>query len=110
MAAGVEGPSAAEWADFRRADPEAVRLLAQADALILQGRREEGERRLLDLLRPDVLVLDTDLYDESGWLACAKIVRDHGGIIECESQARRTIFRVLMPMFLGDDAEPGGAA
>ena len=40
----------------------------------------------------------------------AKIVGDHGGIIECESQARRTVFRVLMPMFLGDDAEPGGAA
>jgi two-component system nitrogen regulation sensor histidine kinase GlnL len=39
----------------------------------------------------------------------AKIVNDHGGIIECESQPRRTIFRVLMPMFLGDDAEPGGA-
>jgi len=40
----------------------------------------------------------------------AKIVGDHGGIIECESQARRTIFRVLMPMFLGDDAVPGDAA
>ena len=25
-------------------------------------------------------------------------------------QPRRTIFRVLMPMYLGDDAEPGGAA
>jgi DNA-binding response OmpR family regulator len=34
-------------------------------------------RRLLDLLAPDVLVLDAELYDESGWLACAKIVRDH---------------------------------
>jgi two-component system nitrogen regulation sensor histidine kinase GlnL len=34
----------------------------------------------------------------------AKIVGDHGGIIECESQARRTIFRVLMPIYSGDDA------
>jgi DNA-binding response OmpR family regulator len=33
-------------------------------------------RRLLDLLDPDVLVLDTELYDESGWLACAKAVGD----------------------------------
>src|ERR1700674_2531682 len=45
-----------------------------------------------------------------GLALVAKIVGDHGGIIECESQPRRTIFRVLMPMFLGDDAEPGGAA
>jgi two-component system nitrogen regulation sensor histidine kinase GlnL len=49
-----------------------------------------------------------------GLALVAKIVGDHGGIIECESQPRRTIFRVLMPMFLsekilGDDAEPGGA-
>ncbi|MGA9197543.1 MAG: two-component sensor histidine kinase, partial [Pseudolabrys sp.] len=32
----------------------------------------------------------------------AKIVGDHGGIIECESQPRRTIFRVLMPVYSGD--------
>jgi two-component system nitrogen regulation sensor histidine kinase GlnL len=29
----------------------------------------------------------------------AKIVGDHGGIIECESQPRKTTFRVLMPMY-----------
>jgi two-component system, NtrC family, nitrogen regulation sensor histidine kinase GlnL len=45
-----------------------------------------------------------------GLALVAKIVGDHGGIIECESQPRHTIFRVLMPMYLGDDAEPGGAA
>jgi two-component system, NtrC family, nitrogen regulation sensor histidine kinase GlnL len=45
-----------------------------------------------------------------GLAMAAKIVGDHGGIIECESQPRRTIFRVLMPMFLGDVAESGGAA
>ena len=44
-----------------------------------------------------------------GLALAAKIVGDHGGIIECESQPRRTTFRVLMPMFLGNDAEPGGA-
>jgi two-component system, NtrC family, nitrogen regulation sensor histidine kinase GlnL len=43
-----------------------------------------------------------------GLALAAKIVGDHGGIIECESQARRTIFRILMPKFTGDDAEPGG--
>jgi two-component system nitrogen regulation sensor histidine kinase GlnL len=43
-----------------------------------------------------------------GLALAAKIIGDHGGIIECESQPRHTIFRVLMPMFTGDDAEPGG--
>jgi two-component system, NtrC family, nitrogen regulation sensor histidine kinase GlnL len=42
-----------------------------------------------------------------GLALVAKIVGDHGGIIECESQPRHTTFRVLMPMFLGSDAEPG---
>jgi two-component system, NtrC family, nitrogen regulation sensor histidine kinase GlnL len=45
-----------------------------------------------------------------GLALVSKIIGDHGGIIECESQPRRTIFRVLMPMFLGHDAEPGYAA
>ena len=43
-----------------------------------------------------------------GLALAAKIIGDHGGIIECESQPRRTTFRVLMPKFTGDDAEPGG--
>ena len=39
-----------------------------------------------------------------GLALVAKIVGDHGGIIECESQPKHTIFRVLMPMFTGDGA------
>ncbi|GLK67449.1 two-component system sensor histidine kinase NtrB [Hansschlegelia plantiphila] len=39
-----------------------------------------------------------------GLALVAKIVGNHGGIIECESQPRRTVFRVLMPMFVGADA------
>src|SRR5256885_9694798 len=38
----------------------------------------------------------------------AKIVGHQGGIVESEALARHTIFRVLMPMFTGDDAVPGG--
>jgi len=38
-----------------------------------------------------------------GLALVAKIVGDHGGIIECESQPRRTIFRVLMPVYSGDE-------
>lgn len=34
-----------------------------------------------------------------GLALVAKIVGDHGGIIECESQPCRTTFRILMPMF-----------
>jgi two-component system nitrogen regulation sensor histidine kinase GlnL len=44
-----------------------------------------------------------------GLAMVSKIIGDHGGIIECESQPRRTTFRVLMPVFLGDDAVPGDA-
>ncbi|WP_037087226.1 two-component system sensor histidine kinase NtrB [Neorhizobium vignae] len=33
-----------------------------------------------------------------GLALVAKIIGGHGGIVECDSQARRTIFRVLMPM------------
>ena len=44
-----------------------------------------------------------------GLALVAKIVGDHGGIIECESQPRRTTFRILMPYYTADDAEPGGS-
>jgi two-component system nitrogen regulation sensor histidine kinase GlnL len=40
-----------------------------------------------------------------GLALVAKIVGDHGGIIECEAQPRRTVFRVLMPIYAS-----GGAA
>jgi two-component system, NtrC family, nitrogen regulation sensor histidine kinase GlnL len=46
-----------------------------------------------------------------GLALVAKIVGDHGGIIECESQPRRTIFRILMPKYTatskGEGALPG---
>jgi two-component system nitrogen regulation sensor histidine kinase GlnL len=52
-----------------------------------------------------------------GLALVAKIIGDHGGIIECESQSRHTTFRVLMPMYAGnghdpdpvDEPEPAGA-
>jgi two-component system, NtrC family, nitrogen regulation sensor histidine kinase GlnL len=47
-----------------------------------------------------------------GLALVAKIVGDHGGIIECESQPRRTIFRILMPKyaatFSGESGQPEG--
>lgn len=44
-----------------------------------------------------------------GLALVAKIIGAHGGIVECESQANRTTFRVLMPMSresAQDDAPP----
>ncbi|GFO83512.1 ATP-binding protein [Methyloceanibacter sp.] len=42
-----------------------------------------------------------------GLALVAKIVGDHGGIIECDSRPRYTVFRALMPMATGDTtAEP----
>jgi two-component system nitrogen regulation sensor histidine kinase GlnL len=36
-----------------------------------------------------------------GLALVAKIIGDHGGVIECESQPKKTVFRVLMPAFPG---------
>jgi two-component system nitrogen regulation sensor histidine kinase GlnL len=36
-----------------------------------------------------------------GLALVSKIVGDHGGIIECDSQKSRTAFRVLMPVYSG---------
>lgn len=38
-----------------------------------------------------------------GLALVAKIIRDHGGVVECESQPRRTVFRILMPAYTGSD-------
>jgi two-component system nitrogen regulation sensor histidine kinase GlnL len=40
-----------------------------------------------------------------GLALVAKIIGDHGGIVECDSQNSRTIFRVLMPMYSGEFVE-----
>jgi two-component system nitrogen regulation sensor histidine kinase GlnL len=50
-----------------------------------------------------------------GLALVAKIIGDHGGIIECDSQPRKTIFRVLMPIYSGSAkdksaSEPGTLA
>ena len=36
----------------------------------------------------------------------AKIIADHGGVIECESQSRRTLFRVLLPVVSVENKSP----
>jgi two-component system nitrogen regulation sensor histidine kinase GlnL len=48
-----------------------------------------------------------------GLALVAKIIGDHGGVIECESVPRRTVFRVLLPMVANtgvpDNQEPKDA-
>ena len=46
-----------------------------------------------------------------GLALVAKIVTDHGGVIECKSQPRRTLFRVLLPIATlnATDAQTGSA-
>jgi two-component system nitrogen regulation sensor histidine kinase GlnL len=38
-----------------------------------------------------------------GLALVAKIIGDHGGVVEFDSQARRTIFRVMLPMVQNED-------
>ena len=45
-----------------------------------------------------------------GLALVAKIIGDHGGVIECESQPRRTAFRILMPAHSGEPDENSEAA
>jgi two-component system nitrogen regulation sensor histidine kinase GlnL len=45
-----------------------------------------------------------------GLALVAKIVGDHGGVIECESQPRRTTFRILMPIYTRGRDEPARAS
>jgi two-component system nitrogen regulation sensor histidine kinase GlnL len=41
-----------------------------------------------------------------GLALVAKIIGDHGGIVECDSQPRRTTFRVLMPTYSQSGSTP----
>jgi two-component system, NtrC family, nitrogen regulation sensor histidine kinase GlnL len=45
-----------------------------------------------------------------GLALVAKVVRDHGGTIECQVGRRGTTFRALLPMISSDDSPQGDAA
>ena len=42
-----------------------------------------------------------------GLALVAKIIGDHGGVIECKSRPHKTTFRMLMPIHLGDKGHSG---
>ena len=33
------------------------------------------------------------------WPWLLKMIGDHGGLIECESEPKKTIFRIMLPMY-----------
>ncbi len=41
-----------------------------------------------------------------GLALVAKIIRDHGGVVECLARDRGTTFRILLPLMKGQDAAP----
>jgi two-component system nitrogen regulation sensor histidine kinase GlnL len=45
-----------------------------------------------------------------GLALVAKIVRDHGGVVECDTDPRRTSFRVLLPLYNEPVPQPGGSS
>ncbi len=42
-----------------------------------------------------------------GLALVAKIIGDHGGVIECDTQRGKTVFRILMPAFSTTESGPG---
>jgi len=78
-------------------------------SLPLEIAIEDNGPGIPDDLRPhlfDPFVTTKQNGTGLGLALVAKIIGDHGGIIECDSQPRRTTFRALLPMF--DDGEAAG--
>jgi two-component system nitrogen regulation sensor histidine kinase GlnL len=70
-------------------------------SLPLMIQIEDNGSGIPDQLKPhlfDPFVTTKASGSGLGLALVAKIVADHGGIIECESEPKRTVFRVLLPM------------
>jgi two-component system nitrogen regulation sensor histidine kinase GlnL len=90
---------------MRTAFKPGVRLaVAGSDARVslpLQIEVEDNGPGVPDAIKPhlfDAFVTTKRTGTGLGLALVAKIVGDHGGIIECESESKRTVFRVLLPM------------
>lgn len=58
-------------------------------------------RRLTKKLAPDVVVVDVDLADESGWLVCDKLHREQAGLKVVLVAAERTAEHERLASFVG---------
>ena len=47
---------------------------------VYHARSGPESRRLARMLEPELLVMATDLKDESGWLTCEKLLREQPGV------------------------------
>lgn len=110
-AAEAIGPDAADGeVELTTAFRPGVRLkvagAAQPVALPLEFRvRDNGPGVAPELIDDlfDPFVTNKQSGTGLGLAFVAKIVGEHGGVIECESHPRHTTFRVLMPMFMPGD-------
>jgi hypothetical protein len=57
----------------------AARCLRRLGWDVYQAQAGPEVRRLARMLEPEVVLLDADLVQESGWLTCAKLMRERPG-------------------------------
>ena len=75
----------------------------------MSGSADDGPGVPLDIMEHlfDPFVTTKSSGTGLGLALVAKIIGDHGGIIECESLPRGTVFRVLLPMHTGATVPDG---
>ena len=82
-----------------------ARLMGSDLTVMINGESGTGKELVAHALHDYV---GDDQGSGLGLALVAKIIGDHGGVIECDSQLRRTEFRVMLPMAEGGFADEQG--